>query len=226
MHKGMRYFPVFLDLSQKSCLVVGAGPVGQRKISTLAKSSPGRIVVIDPNPDLEPAGQNLNLVFRAKEFEPEDVQGCDLVFACTGSPEVNSLVARICQEKNIWCNVARGPEQGDFILPAVLDRGELLLAVSTCGASPALSAKIKKELGEYYGPEYAVLTLLLSRVRKYVLSLDLTQSQNQDIFERLLQEETLNILARQDKEMLHTLLQRILPYELHTYLPGMTDDLF
>jgi len=222
----MRYFPVFLDLRSKICLVVGAGPVGKRKISTLSKCSAGKIVVIDPRATLKDKIKPDNLVFKARPFRPEDVQGCHLVFACTGDPDTNLQVIMACREENIWCNAARNPDQGDFILPAVLNREDLILAVSTCGTSPALSARIKKELMQAYGPEYSHLTKLMSGIRKSVLPLGFPQKTNQKIFERILDSQAAQLIDQGDREGLQDLLQRLLPSKTHNHIREIINDLF
>ncbi|WP_291318230.1 bifunctional precorrin-2 dehydrogenase/sirohydrochlorin ferrochelatase [Desulfonatronospira sp.] len=222
----MRYFPVFLDLESKTCLVVGAGPVGRRKISTLNKSCVGRLVVIDPGAkkDFFPENEAIQLVNRS--FEPGDVEGCHLVFACTSDQETNRQVALACRRRNIWCNTATDPHQGDLILPAVLERGDLILAVSTCGASPALSARVKKEMASRYGPEYASLTTLMSRVRNQVLPLGLPQKENQRIFHAILDSNAAELLKQGDRQGLHRLLQNLLPSGAHTHIQEMIHALF
>ncbi len=221
----MRYFPLFLDLKSKICLVVGAGPVGRRKINTLDRCSAGKIIVVDPGLKEDAFADSGNMVFKARTFVPEDVLGCDLVFACTSDSETNAGVVRACRERKIWCNAARDPEQGDFILPAVLDRGDLILAVSTCGASPALSAKIKKELMEKYGPEYALLARLMSGVRELVLPLGLAQEANREIFESILDSEIMQHLDNRNRQGVREELKRILPSDIHNNINGLIDAL-
>ncbi len=222
----MRYFPVFLDLESKTCLVVGAGPVGRRKISTLKKSCAGRLIVIDPGAVKDPLLEDDSIRLINRPFEPGDVDGCHLVFACTSDHETNLQVARVCRQRNVWCNTATDPHQGDVVLPAVLERGDLLLAVSTCGASPALSARIKKDLASMYGPEYASLTTLMSRVRNLVLPLGLPQEDNQRIFHAILDSNAAQLLKNGDRQGLQRLLQRILPAGAHTHIQEMTHALF
>ncbi len=221
----MRYFPLFLDLRFKTCLVVGAGPVGRRKIDTLERCSAGTIIVVDPGLEEDKFTGSGKMVFKVRAFEPEDVLGCDLVFACTSDAETNAGIARACRERKIWCNAARDPEQGDFILPAVLDRGDLILAVSTCGASPALSARIKKELMERYGPEYALLARLMSGVRELVLPLGLAQEANREIFESILDSKIMLHLDNRDRHGVREELRRILPSAIHNNINGLVDAL-
>ncbi len=222
----MRYFPVFLDLESKTCLVVGAGPVGRRKISTLKKSFAGRLIVIDPGAVKDPLLEDESIQLINRSFEPGDVEGCHLVFACTSDHVTNQQVVRACRQRNVWCNTATDPHQGDLVLPAVLERGDLILAVSTCGASPALSARIKKELASMYGPEYASLTTLMSRVRKQILPLGLAQEENQRIFHAILDSNAAELLKKGDRQGLQRLLQSLLPSGAHNHIQEMIHALF
>ena len=222
----MRYFPVFLDLESKTCLVVGAGPVGRRKISTLKKSCAGTIIVIDPEAENHFPLEDKSIQLISRSFQPGDVDGCHLVFTCTSDREINQQVVRACRRKNILCNTATDPDQGDLVLPAVLERGDLILAVSTCGASPALSARIKKELASRYGPEYASLTTLMSRVRKHVLPMGLPQEKNQRIFHAILDSNAAELLKKGDRQGLHRLLQSLLPSGAHNHIQEMIHALF
>lgn len=222
----MRYYPIFLDLTRKKCLVVGAGRVGLRKIGTLVLSSPGRITVIDPYvPGIDlPDPENIIDHLREK-FTPAHLEGCDLVFACTGDPETNDLVVKSCRSRNIWCNVAERPEQGDFILPGVFSRQDLIIAVSTCGCSPALTARIKKDLENRYGPHYALLTGLLAGVRKILLSLDLPQKENRAYFRKIVDSEALTLLESGRTKELTALLTNILPTSTHNQIKELINAL-
>lgn len=222
----MRYFPVFLDLTSRTCLVVGAGKVGTRKIRTLLQSSPARILVVDPHvrqldiPDPEGVIEH----FQAN-FTSSHLQGCQMAFACTSDPQINEQVLQACRRKNIWCNIAERPDQGDFILPAVFSRQDLIIAVSTCGCSPALCAAVKKELMHIYGPEYDLLTRLLAEVRQMILPLGLPQSENKKLFGKIVESEALNHLKAGRGQELLALLKDILPDQTHNRIQDIVDDL-
>ncbi|MFP4455329.1 MAG: bifunctional precorrin-2 dehydrogenase/sirohydrochlorin ferrochelatase [Desulfonatronovibrio sp.] len=224
--KNMRYFPVFLDLARKTCLVVGAGRVGRRKIKTLLQCSAARINVVDPfvsSVDIPDAPETVR-IFR-EDFSPRHLEGCDLVFACTSSPRVNDKVVNACQKKNIWCNVAERPDQGDFILPGVFSRENLIIAVSTCGCSPALTARIKRELQDIYGPQYALLTELLAGVRNILLSLDLPPDENREYFIKIVDSRIITLLKSGNRQEIADLLRDILPVRTHKQIQGLIDAL-
>lgn len=220
----MRYFPIFLDLARKTCLVVGAGRVGRRKIKTLLQCSAARINVIDPfvsSIDMPDSRKTVRLF--QEEFSIGHLKGCDLAFACTSSPRVNDKVIKACRKKNIWCNVAERPDQGDFILPGVFSRENLIIAVSTCGCSPALTARIKKELQDIYGPQYALLTELLAGVRKILLSLDLPPDKNREYFIKIIDSRIITLLKSGHQQEIAALLQNILPVRTHKQIQGLID---
>lgn len=222
----MRYYPIFLDLSHKTCMVVGAGKVGLRKIQTLVQCSPAEIIVVDPyvsGIDIPDPGKIIRHLGEA--FTHKHLRGCHLVFACTSDPQVNNIVVQACRKRNIWCNVAERPEQGDFILPGVFSRQDLIIAVSTCGCSPALTARIKKNLHDIYGPEYALLTALLAEVRQILLPLKLPQAQNREYFNKIVDSHAAELLKSGRGKELEALLLDILPTDTHNRIEGIIDAL-
>ncbi len=223
----MAYFPVFLDLSTRNCLVVGGGRVGRRKIERLAECGAASIAVVDPQPQedllVSLAGKERLRIF-AEAFRPEHLQGMGLVFACTPDGEENSRVAEASGEAGIPCNVATAGN-GDMIIPALYRQGDLSIAVSTAGASPALSRRIREKLAQVFGPEYARLAALLKALRGPVIGLQREQEENSLLFERLASEEVLQALRREDRTELFRILQKELPDSLHSGLGELVHDL-
>jgi precorrin-2 dehydrogenase/sirohydrochlorin ferrochelatase len=152
------YFPVLLDLRGRRCLVVGGGEVADRKVRALVECG-ARVVVVSPR-----ATSNLRALaaagvvhHHARQFRRWDVRGCTLVVAATGDADVDRAAARSARRTGALVNVADGPEDCDFILPSVLRRGELQIAVSTGGRSPALAREIRQRLEPLFGDDYAEL---------------------------------------------------------------------
>ena len=162
----MKYYPAYLDLRDRPCLVIGGGAVAERKALSLLEAGADVTVV---SPSLSGKLHELSLSGKIthinRNFEEQDLSGRFLVIAATGSPDVNAHAAQVCKKKHMLVNVASPPEESTFIVPSTLERGELLIAVSTSGASPALAKKIRRELEERYGPEYATFIDKLSAVR-------------------------------------------------------------
>jgi precorrin-2 dehydrogenase/sirohydrochlorin ferrochelatase len=224
----MSYYPIFLDLTDRTCVVVGAGDVGQRKIRTLLQCGVKKIFVYDPYSELpdDLASKAHSLEFKKRQVKPEDLDGADLVFVCTNDKELNRFIALQCKKKNIFCNVATSPLESDFILPSIFTRGDLCLAISTGGHSPALARKIRLELEKVFGPEYELLTRLLSKIRPLVLSLGRKQQENAEIFRSLVFSELLQALRLRDQRKTEEILKQLLPEDLHAWIGGLIDELF
>ncbi len=149
------FFPMLVNLAGRKCLVVGAGAVAAAKIEGLLLCGADVEVV---SPRAAPAIQRLaragRLVWRRKAFSRRDVQGKFLAIAATNSSKINEAVFRACAARGVLCNSVDDPEHCDFIYPAVARRGPLQIAISTGGRSPALAARLRRELERQFGPEW------------------------------------------------------------------------
>ncbi|MDR1490239.1 MAG: bifunctional precorrin-2 dehydrogenase/sirohydrochlorin ferrochelatase [Desulfovibrio sp.] len=210
----MRYFPIFIDLSGKTILVLGAGKVGERKILSLLKASPKKIVLIDPG--LSSAGTlekftALGLECLSRSFRPEDLQGKDLVFAASSDHGLNAEIARLCAGRGILCNCASTPDEGDFFVPAHFSRNELCLAVGTEGASPALAKRLREDLEARLGSRYALTLALLKRLRRPLLELGLGAEADAGLFRALAASPLEECLEKGEKDKAANLLRGLLP---------------
>jgi precorrin-2 dehydrogenase/sirohydrochlorin ferrochelatase len=214
----MRYYPAFLDLRGRSCLLVGAGAVGRRKLATLLTCGPDRVLVLDPR---EPDEELVRLLeggpaeHLRRDFREEDVDGCALAFACTGDAVLNARVAAACAERGVFCNVADQPEAGSFVVPAHVEQGDLVCALSTSGHSPALAKRIREDLQDYLGSRYENLLALMARLRPLVLELGQETPQNTACFRALVDSELGDALNQGDRLRAEAALRRTLPRELH-----------
>lgn len=149
-------FPMFLKLEGRNCLAVGAGSVGEPKIRSLVDSG-ARLRVVAPSASAAVREwANLGeLTLLERAYEPSDLDGVFLVVAATSSPEVNHAIYREAQARGILCNVVDDPPHCDFYYPAVVRRGQLQIAISTAGLSPALAQRIRKQLENEFPPAYA-----------------------------------------------------------------------
>ena len=163
------WYPLMLNISGKRCVVIGGGNVAERKVAGLL--SAGALVrVISPGlvPALQELARQERIEWRKKEAERADLEGALLVFAATDSPAVNRKLTEMAKASGILVNDAGQGEMGDFIVPAVLRRGDFVLTASSSGSSPALAARVIRELSERYGPEYEVYIDALRRIRETV----------------------------------------------------------
>ena len=160
------YYPAFLDLRGRRCLVVGGGAVAERKVEALREAR-ARVVVVSPTLTsalgaLATAGV---IEHRARRFRRYDTHGCALVVAATGVGAVDDAVAAAARRVRALVNVVDRPAACDFILPSVLRRGDLQIAVSTGGKSPALAREIRRWLEAQIGEDYGELVARVGRAR-------------------------------------------------------------
>ena len=161
-----RYYPIFLDVGGKSCAVVGGGMVALRKVESLREYG-ARVKVISPTlcPELSHLAEEGAIETILRDYESGDLKGAFVVVAATSDEETNKAVAREAREQGILVNVVDDPGHSDFIVPACFYRGEVAIAISTGGRSPALARQIRMKLEKSLGTEYAILAQLLAEVR-------------------------------------------------------------
>jgi len=161
------YFPAFLNLRGRRCLVVGGGPVAERKVRDLLACG-AAVTLVSPSltDGLAALVAEGRLRHRARPFRRSDLAGCALVIAATGRPGVDSVVAREARRRRALVNVVDRPQQCDVIMPSVLRRGELQIAVSTGGRSPALAREIRRRLEPLFAPDYGDVIEEVGRQRR------------------------------------------------------------
>ena len=167
----MTLFPMFMKLEGRSCLVVGAGTIGEPKIqSLLASGASVRVVAFTATAAVAQWAETGAITWEARAFNASDLDGIFLVIAATNSRDVNATIFREAGQRNILCNVVDDPEYCDFYYPAVVRRGELQLAISTNGHSPALAQRIRRELEVQFGPEYGEWLEQLGTIRQQLFA--------------------------------------------------------
>jgi siroheme synthase-like protein len=159
-------YPVFVDASRCRVLVVGGGAVATRKVRGLVLAG-GRPAVVSPRltPELESLVREHALAHHARGYEPADVRGAHLVFACTDRAEVNARVSADAEAAGALANLADDGEGSSFHVPAVVRRGDVVVALSTGGASPLLARRLKERLEEVVTEGVGRAARRLARVR-------------------------------------------------------------
>ncbi len=164
------FFPILVDLQGRQCLVVGAGEVAAAKVAQLLHHNP-QVEVVSPR-----AVQSIRnnaaagkIQWHRRRFAPEDVRGKFLVIAATGAPRVNKAVFRACNAHGVLCNSVDDPAHCDFFYPAIVRRGPLQIAISTGGCSPALAARLRRELEQKFGPEWGKWVEHVGELRRQIL---------------------------------------------------------
>lgn len=164
-----RFYPVFLHLEGRPCVVVGNGPVVEQKATALLRAG-ARVTVISPDPSrrlVELAADGIIQVYR-RHYEPSDLDGAFLAVVHSDDPEVRARLWRDAEQRRVLINAVDDMPHCTFIAPAIYEQGDLTVAVSTAGKSPALAVRVRNRVGEVLGPEYGALLDLLGDLRAEV----------------------------------------------------------
>jgi len=165
----MDSFPVFFSLKGRNCLVVGGGSVAARKVELLGKAS-AEIKVVSPelNDELQSRVDKGNIQYESRKFEENDLDNVLLVIAATNDRGVNEEVSSLAQARNIPVNVVDNPDLCSFVVPSILDRSPVMIAVSTGGASPVLARQLRSRLEALIPAAYGRLASLVESFREQV----------------------------------------------------------
>ncbi len=220
----MAYYPVFLELGGRRCLVIGGGREAQRKVDGLLAAG-GRVTVISPT-----LTRDLQRLLAAGEIELEqrayrdgDLEGYDICMVATNDGAVNAQVAAEGKRRRVWVNAADDPANCDFILPGVIRRGSITVAASTGGTSPALARRLREELEAYLTEEMPALADLLAEVRNDLRSRGIAP--DPEVWQEAIDEELRVLLAqRKYGQAKARLLQSLGVGELVTELVGTRRD--
>ncbi|WPD23085.1 MAG: bifunctional precorrin-2 dehydrogenase/sirohydrochlorin ferrochelatase [Candidatus Electrothrix scaldis] len=210
-------YPISLNIKGKLCVVIGGGNVAERKVLSLLKAH-ACVRIISPQLTLmlsELAANNA-LDWRNRGYQTGDLEGALLIFAATNNRKIQESVVRDAEQTGQLINVADAPDLCDFQVPAVVQRENLNLTVSTNGASPALAAKIRLELEEKYGEEYAILLRLMSRIRKQLCKdSSSTYTERKIVFQNILHEDIIHWIRGEQWEQLSQHLKTVLGPNTH-----------
>ena len=177
MKKNYPYYPIYLDIENRNVLIIGGGNVCARKAETMMKYG-ARVTVVSPEftDEIEQWAANGELQLRRKAYEEPDLGGASIVIASTDDPCVNARIARDCRRRKIPVNVVDVTHLCEFIVPAIVEKGSIQIAVSTGGKSPALARTLKEDLQKFVGAEYDEVNKVLGTLRtgaKKVLPTDI-----------------------------------------------------
>lgn len=192
---GSLYYPISLNLNSRRCVVVGGGQVALRKVEALLEHK-ATVEVISPTlcPELRCLAQSGVINVLQRNYQPGDLKSAFMAIAATGATETNRKVAEEARRCGVLVNVVDDPEQSDFITPSYLRRGDLTIAVSTAGKSPALARKIRARLEENLGQEYISLVNLINEVRSGLKQRGVTISS--DVWQKALDLDLLTEMVR------------------------------
>jgi precorrin-2 dehydrogenase / sirohydrochlorin ferrochelatase len=202
----MRYLPIAVDLEGRACVVVGGGEVAARKVETLLDAG-ARVTVIAPHlcQEIEVReGREPRLRVERRPYRSGDLDGAVLAFAATDAPDVHREIAVEAAERRVWLNAADDPESCSFLMPAVIERGPVAIAVGTGGASPALARRVRDEVAACIGVEYGEAASYLGELRRRFRG----GAARQRAFARLLDEGLVEAFRAGDRERIERLTER------------------
>lgn len=204
------HFPLVLDLAGKRCLVVGGGEVATRKAEALIHAQ-ARLTVIAPAATAEMAAwASQGLVeWRQEPFRPYEMNTYTLVVAATNRKEVNLAVWQAVKAVNGWINIVDRPDLCNFIVPSTVQRGKLVIAISTSGASPGLARKIKQRVERDIGPEYESYVNFLAAVRSQVMATISDAALRKKIFRQLLDDQYVMAADEERYQMAEALIKQV-----------------
>ena len=179
-------FPMFMKLTGKQCLVIGAGKVGEPKIAGLIDTGAHiRVVAMEATQAVREWARADKIELELRAFSLHDLEGVFLAVVATASRSLNERIYHDAQRRGVLCNVVDVPEYCDFFYPAVVKRGDLQIAISTAGQSPSLAQKLRQQLEKQFGPGYSTWVAELGETRRLILASDLEKERKQELLHSL-----------------------------------------
>ena len=206
-----RYYPVLLDLAGKKVLVVGGGNVARRKIMTLLEH--GALVGViarELAPPIAALVEKGEVRYAGPDFSETSLDEVFLVVAATSDVSLNRRVSEAAQRRGLLVNAVDQPSDCNFILPSVLRRGDMVVAVSTSGRSPAFARKVREDLEGHFGEEFESFLTLMGNLRERVLAQGFPQASNKEVFEKLIASRLLDSIRDRDWEQAASIVSEIL----------------
>jgi precorrin-2 dehydrogenase/sirohydrochlorin ferrochelatase len=221
----MGYLSFNLSVQDKLIVIVGGGSVTQRKATNIILAE-AKLTVISPTlvPELQALADSGVISHVPREYRPGDLRGAFMVIAATNNRDVNRAVGEDARGLGILAEICDAPEEGNVTSPAYFRQGDLSIAVSTNNRAPALAARVKNEIAEIFGPEYARTVVIMGAVREKLLTDDRGSTYNKQVL-RELAEQLPHLIASGAGTEIDALLQRRLGpgYSLASLEPALED---
>lgn len=202
----MKYLPINLALKGKRAVVVGGGEIAQRKLELLLEvDATVRLISPRVEPSFRPLLERESVEWMEREYQEGDLEGALIAVAATEDTKVHERIRAEADRSGVLLNVVDRPDLCDFTFPARFRRGHFLVAISTDGASPALSKKIREELEGLFGPEYGELVGLLKKIRDQIPPPE--RRRYEERFQKFIRSPVLEALRRGDRERVEQLVK-------------------
>jgi precorrin-2 dehydrogenase/sirohydrochlorin ferrochelatase len=203
----MKYYPVFLRVAGRRCVVIGGGAIATRKVESLLAAG-AHVTVVSPSltADLAARAACGAIEHVARAYRSGDLRGAMLAFAATDDEAVQADAAREAEAGGVLLNVVDRPQVCTFIAPSILRRGDLTVAVSTSGGAPALARRVREDLERLLGPEYERALDVLGRLRRHLQTRAVSSAERQRILGGLVDSDLLDRLRAPDAAAVDRLL--------------------
>ena len=208
----MRYYPVFLDLTDKLSIIVGGGTIAEGKVTGLLEAD-AKVVVIAPEvtPVLRALAESGKVAWEQRPYHDGDLEGAAIAISATDDPQVNHQVWDEANRRGILINVVDDVPYCNFIAPAIVRRGDITIAISTNGKMPALAAHMRREMDKSFGDEYLQLLEMTSPMRVELGAKHLPYTTRQKLWRKLFDEtELIDLVRKGDEETARKLAREVL----------------
>jgi precorrin-2 dehydrogenase / sirohydrochlorin ferrochelatase len=188
----VKYYPLFLDITDRRCVVIGGGDVAERKVARLLDFG-ARVALVGKTltPGLETMKKAGRINHIAADYDKSFIDDAFLVIGATDRDDINAKISRDAQDKGILVNIVDDPDKCDFVLPSLFRQGDLLIAVSTGGKSPALAKKLREEMEQLFGTEYRTLLEVMGQLREKLVVKGRSSDENRRMFEAVVHSDIL-----------------------------------
>ena len=185
--------------------------MGERKVKTLIEcGAKVTVVTVHASEYLQSLASKGLINMQIKGYESSDLEGKFLVIGATDDEHINHEISQDAARLGILCNIADRPKECNFVLPAIVRQGDLVIAISTSNKSPAVARRIRQMLEKTFGPEYSVLLNLMGAIRNKLLAESKSPEAHKRLFERILDEGLLEMIRDHRAEDIDTLLQQVM----------------
>jgi precorrin-2 dehydrogenase / sirohydrochlorin ferrochelatase len=196
----MPLFPAFLKIAGRRCLVIGAGPIAEEKIEGLLRAGADvRVVAPKATPRIHAWSRDGKIRWARRKFRASDFAGMFLTVAATSSPVLHAKIYKLAKRRAVLCNVVDDPEHCDFYYGSVVRRGELQIAISTGGQSPALAQRLRKQIEKEFGAEYAEWLGEIGKIRERLFAKTISPARRRVLLHRLASEISFEEFLRRRK---------------------------
>ena len=208
----MKYYPVFWDIRDKKCIIIGGGEVALRKAERLLDCG-AKVLVISPKlvPELAVLKDKNLISHIAAEYSGDLIDKAALIIGATDDEKTNARISQDARRKGIPVNIVDDPQKCDFILPSLVQRGDLAIAIGTGGKSPALARHLREELESRYGTEFEILLNILGNLR---VKMEKNAGVGKDWFDSLMEEGILESIKSKDIKKVKEIVKKIIGEEV------------